>query len=67
VTSSAVAHPRWTTTFGGEPPLAVAARELQDPGLLASLAALAPLRAKPVASQGLRSRSERGKAGRRQY
>ena len=48
ITSTAIAHPRWTSTFGGDPPLVAAASTLDDRALSASLGALAPLRSKPV-------------------
>ena len=50
VTSTAFGHPRWTTTFGGEPPLVQAAKELENAELIRSLEALAPLTSKPVAA-----------------
>ena len=31
ITSTGLAHPRWRTTFGGEPPLVEAAAALADP------------------------------------
>ena len=48
VTSTALAHPRWRSTFGGEPPLVVAEAAMGDPHLSATLEELAPLTAKPV-------------------
>ena len=48
VTSTALAHPRWRSTFGGEPPLVVSAAAMGDPHLSATLEELAPLTAKPV-------------------
>lgn len=48
VTSTGIAHPRWRTTFGGEPPLVEAAAALGDRHLDATLASLAPLTSKPV-------------------
>ena len=48
VTSTALAHPRWRSTFGGEPPLVQAATKLGDGALDATLASLAPLTSKPV-------------------
>jgi predicted NAD/FAD-dependent oxidoreductase len=48
VSSTAIAHPRWRTTFGGEPPLVEAAASLGDPHLDAALSALVPLSSKPV-------------------
>jgi len=48
VSSTGLAHPRWRTTFGGEPPLVEAAAALGDTALDATLAALAPLQSKPV-------------------
>ena len=48
VTSTGLAHPRWRSTFGGEPPLVAAAAHLGDPALDATLSSLAPLGSKPV-------------------
>ena len=48
ITSTGLAHPRWRTTFGGEPPLVAAASTLGDANLDAALAQLAPLTSKPV-------------------
>ena len=48
VSSTGLAHPRWRTTFGGEPPLVEAAAALGDTALDATLAALAPLQSKSV-------------------
>ena len=48
VTSTGFAHPRWTSTFGGEPPLVEAARALEDGALDTTLSALAPLTSNPV-------------------
>ena len=48
VTSTGIAHPRWRTTFGGEPPLVEAAWGLGDTALDLSLAALAPMKSYPV-------------------
>ena len=48
VTSTGLAHPRWRTTFGGEPPLVEAAQALRDASLDDALTKLAPLTAKPV-------------------
>ena len=47
-TSSGFAHPRWTSQFGGLPPLVAAAQAMGDGALDASLAALAPLTSNPV-------------------
>ncbi|EOD22426.1 hypothetical protein EMIHUDRAFT_469647 [Emiliania huxleyi CCMP1516] len=49
VSSTGLAHPRWRTTFGGEPPLVEAAAALGDTALDATLAALVPLQSKPAA------------------
>ena len=46
--STALGHPRWSVTFGGEPPLVLAARGLADQALDASLAQLAQLASRPV-------------------
>jgi predicted NAD/FAD-dependent oxidoreductase len=48
VAGSGVAHPRWSETFGGEPPLAAAAAGLQDTGLDAALSVIARQTAAPV-------------------
>jgi len=48
VAGSGVAHPRWTDTFGGPPPLVAAAATLQDPILDRALAAIALQDASPV-------------------
>ena len=48
VSSSTIAHPRWTSTFGGEAPLIRAAAVLGDAPLDASLAQLAQMRSSPV-------------------
>merc|ERR1719424_1472954 len=48
VTSTGFVHPRWTSTFGGEPPLVEAARALGDSALDTTLSALAPLTSNPV-------------------
>lgn len=48
VTSTALAHPRWRSTFGGEPPLVRAAASVGDASLDEALTALAPLTSKPV-------------------
>lgn len=48
ITSTGLAHPRWRTTFGGEPPLVEAAAALGDATLGAALSSLAPLTSKPV-------------------
>jgi len=48
VTGSGVAHPRWSATFGGEPPLVQAASALDDPQLDEALAVIAQQTAAPV-------------------
>ncbi|RZU98378.1 NAD(P)-binding protein [Spiribacter vilamensis] len=48
VSGSGVAHPRWSATFGGEPPLVAAATELDDSRLNESLEAIARQTAAPV-------------------
>ena len=48
VSSTGIAHPRWRSTFGGEPPLVAAAATIGDRALDAALASLAPLESKPV-------------------
>ena len=50
VTSTGLAHPRWTSAFGGPPPLVDAAATMNDANLSAALDALAPLTSKPVTS-----------------
>lgn len=48
VSGSGVAHPRWSATFGGEPPLVAAAAELGDSRLNESLETIAGQTAAPV-------------------
>jgi len=48
VAGSGVAHPRWTSTFGGAPPLVAAATTLDDPILDQALAAIALQDASPI-------------------
>ncbi|GMH53589.1 hypothetical protein TrST_g6848 [Triparma strigata] len=48
VAGSGVAHPRWTATFGNEPPLVEAAKALGDSQLDSSLKAIASQTASPV-------------------
>ena len=48
VSGSGVAHDRWTATFGGEPPLKVAAASLGDAALDAAIAAVNGVTSKPV-------------------
>ena len=48
VAGSGIAHPRWSATFGGEPPLVLAAAMLNDPMLDAALATIAQQSAAPV-------------------
>lgn len=47
VAGSGVAHPRWTATFGGEPPLIAAEREHPDPALREALNAIAEQEVSP--------------------
>ncbi|MEX0450165.1 NAD(P)-binding protein [Spiribacter sp. 221] len=48
VAGSGVAHPRWSQTFGGEPPLVSAAQSVDDPALEKALAVIAGQGAAPV-------------------
>lgn len=48
VAGSGIAHPRWTDTFGGPPPLLAAADELDSPVLHRALASIAGQTADPV-------------------
>jgi hypothetical protein len=48
VAGSGVAHPRWSTTFGGEPPLVAAAQDRSDQRLDDALAVIAEQTAAPV-------------------
>ncbi len=48
VAGSGVAHPRWSQTFGGEPPLVAAAQDVNDPTLDEALAVIAEQDAAPV-------------------
>ena len=48
VAGSGIAHPRWSATFGGEPPLVAAAAALNDPRLDQALATIAQQSAAPV-------------------
>jgi hypothetical protein len=48
IAGSGVAHPRWSDTFGGEPPLIAAEREHPDPKLREALDAIATQQASPV-------------------
>ncbi|AGY91998.1 hypothetical protein SPICUR_05110 [Spiribacter curvatus] len=48
VAGSGVAHPRWSDTFGGEPPLVAAASELGDPDLNDALSVIGQQTAAPV-------------------
>ncbi len=48
VSGSGVAHPRWSQTFGGEPPLVAAARDLADQRLDEALTTVAGQTAAPV-------------------
>jgi len=45
---SGIAHPRWSATFGGEPPLVAAASECEDAALNDALAVIARQTAAPV-------------------
>ena len=48
VAGSGIAHPRWSETFGGPPPLVEAAAKLNDPALNESLAVIGKQTAAPV-------------------
>ncbi|MDR9490263.1 MAG: FAD-dependent oxidoreductase, partial [Spiribacter sp.] len=48
VAGSGIAHPRWSATFGGEPPLVAAAAALNDPRLDQALTTIAQQSAAPV-------------------
>ena len=48
VAGSGVAHPRWSATFGGDPPLVAAEREHPDPNLREALDAIAKQTVSPV-------------------
>lgn len=48
VAGSGVAHPRWSATFGGEPPLVQAASALDDPRLNEALSVIGQHTAAPV-------------------
>jgi len=48
VAGSGVAHPRWTATFGGVPPLVAAAEPLQDGALNAAVAVVGAMGFRPV-------------------
>jgi predicted NAD/FAD-dependent oxidoreductase len=48
VAGSGVAHPRWSNTFGGEPPLIAAEQEHPDPKLRTALDAIAEQQVSPV-------------------
>eukprot|EP00927_Polykrikos_kofoidii_P051119 TRINITY_DN44925_c0_g1_i1.p1 TRINITY_DN44925_c0_g1~~TRINITY_DN44925_c0_g1_i1.p1 ORF type:complete len:398 (+),score=63.50 TRINITY_DN44925_c0_g1_i1:65-1258(+) len=48
VSGSGIAHPRWTATFGGPPPLAAAAEKLGDDGLNSAICAIAAVESRPV-------------------
>lgn len=48
VAGSGIAHPRWSETFGGPPPLVEAAAKLNDPALNKSLAVIAKQTAAPL-------------------
>lgn len=48
VAGSGVAHPRWSNTFGGEPPLIAAEQERPDPKLREALDAIGEQQVSPV-------------------
>ena len=48
VAGSGIAHPRWSNTFGGEPPLIAAEKEHPDPKLREALDAIAEQQVSPV-------------------
>ena len=48
VAGSGIAHPRWSNTFGGEPPLIVAEKNCPDPKLRVALDAIAKQQVSPV-------------------
>eukprot|EP00928_Gymnodinium_smaydae_P019721 TRINITY_DN17582_c0_g1_i1.p1 TRINITY_DN17582_c0_g1~~TRINITY_DN17582_c0_g1_i1.p1 ORF type:complete len:431 (+),score=118.07 TRINITY_DN17582_c0_g1_i1:70-1362(+) len=48
VCGSGVAHPRWTQTFGGAPPLVQAAKDVRDARLDAALEAIGAVGVRPV-------------------
>jgi len=48
IAGSGVAHPRWSNTFGGEPPLIAAEQKSPDPKLRAALDSIAKVEASPV-------------------
>jgi hypothetical protein len=48
VAGSGVAHPRWSNTFGGEPPLIAAEKERPDPKLRQALEVIAEQQVSPV-------------------
>lgn len=48
IAGSGVAHPRWSNTFGGEPPLIAAEREHPDPKLRQALDAIGEQQVSPV-------------------
>jgi len=48
VAGSGIAHPRWSDTFGGEPPLIAAEREHPDPNLREALDVIGTQRVSPV-------------------
>mmetsp|Transcript_49608 Transcript_49608/g.55281 ORF Transcript_49608/g.55281 Transcript_49608/m.55281 type:complete len:531 (+) Transcript_49608:69-1661(+) len=48
IAGSGVAHPRWSKTFGGEPPLIEAEQETPDPTLRQALDSIAKVEVSPV-------------------
>jgi hypothetical protein len=48
VAGSGIAHPRWSNTFGGQPPLIAAEQEHRDPKLRTALDAIAGQQVSPV-------------------
>lgn len=48
VAGSGIAHPRWSTTFGGEPPLIAAEQDSPDPKLREALDKIAKQKVSPV-------------------
>jgi len=48
IAGSGVAHPRWSNTFGGEPPLVAAEKKCQDPKLREALDSIATQKVSPV-------------------
>jgi predicted NAD/FAD-dependent oxidoreductase len=48
ISGSAMAHPRWTTAFGGEPPLVMAAKKINNKELDDAILTIEAIGAKPV-------------------